>query len=347
MIFPKTLKLTETQLRELLQIVGKHGCALEEAALQTRSIYLIKNGINGIKNDALFNELSTLPYISRVGEMEIPYRLMDRHSTLANHQVGIGNLVLGKDPCFIAGVCTIDVKNPQLFLETAVAIKECGGHVLRGGVWKPRTRLYSYQGEDKALDILLEAKRLTGLPINTEVLNSAQLSLALDAGVDVIQVGTRNALNYSLLQEIGQQTAKTKVVVLLKKSRAMASVDEFLAAGEYVVAQGNPNLMLCLRGTLPRPNGFRSFPDESMTLLLKEKTWAPVIVDPSHSTGQSSFVPSSALAAMCYGADGIMMEVHLDPKRGLGDDPHQAITPDVVKRIIKDCQTLWTLRKKY
>ena len=232
-------------------------------------------------------------------------------------------------------------------METAHAVKEAGADVLRGGVWKPRTTPYSYQGEAKTLEVLLEAKKQTGLPINTEIMDPEHLELILDAKVDMIQIGTRNALNYSLLKKVGKLSAAQNTLILLKRSMHMGPLNEFLSAAEYIVSGGNPNILLCPRGTVPAVDGYRNYPDECITPLLKQKTWAPVVVDPSHSVGKAEFVVSTALSAVAYNADGLVIECHIDPKKGIGDDPKQAIKPDVLKQLIIDAKEIYKMKKKY
>ncbi|HNJ35306.1 MAG TPA: 3-deoxy-D-arabino-heptulosonate 7-phosphate synthase, partial [Leptospiraceae bacterium] len=245
------------------------------------------------------------------------------------------------------GQCTIDPKNPNYFYETAAGVKEAGAHVLRGGVWKPRTSPHSYQGNSKAIEILMQAHQKTGLPVNTEVMDEEQLEIAVDAGAHMIQVGARNALNYSLLKKIGEKTSGKGTVILLKRGLHMGPLSEFICAAEYIVAQGNPNVVFCPRGTVPGMDGYRNHPDESITPLLKQKTWAPVVVDPSHSVGKAIYVPQCALAAVAYGADGICVETHCSPKNGIGDDPKQAIVPDVLKNLVIDAAKLFEVTKKY
>ena len=171
-----------------------------------------------------------------------------------------------------------------------------------------------------------------------------QLKIALDAKVNILQIGTRNALNYSLLKDVGRLSAGCETSILLKRGRHVASPDEFIAAAEYLVAEGNPNVLLCPRGTTPALEGYRNHPDESITPLLKNRTWAPVVVDPSHSVGHSDFVKSCSLAAVAYGADGLCIESHIDPAKGIGDDPKQAITPDAMKDLIEACKSVWKNR---
>jgi 3-deoxy-7-phosphoheptulonate synthase len=277
--------------------------------------------------------------------IESSYKLMDRRSGLSDHCVRLGHTEVGKGkPLIIGGPCTIDPANPSLYLESAHALKEAGVDALRGGVWKPRTNPYSFQGDNHSLSIILQAREETGLPIDIEVMDSDQLKLALEAKVDVVQVGTRNAQNYRLLKEIGQLTAGSNTAVLLKRGRHMASPNEFIASAEYIVAEGNPNVMLCPRGTTPPLEGYRNHPDESITPLLKNRTWAPVVVDPSHSVGHADYVPACSLAAIAYGADGLCIESHIEPAKGIGDDPKQAILPEKVKELIIACREVWKTR---
>jgi len=200
-------------------------------------------------------------------------------------------------------------------------------------------------GRAAALEILVEGSRRTGLPVDTEVMEEAHIQLALDAGVACLQVGARNALNYSLLRAIGRAVAQKPTAVLLKRSIHMGPVNEFISAAEYIAAFGNPNIILCPRGTTPTLDGYRNHPDESITPLLKEKTWAPVVVDPSHSVGKASYVPAAALAAVAYGADGLCLEAHVSPNHGIGDDPKQALTPETLRHTIKQARQLWDLRR--
>ncbi len=342
MIIPKLDKLSADQLKEIESIVEEFDCNILEIQGHNQCVYAI---LGDETHAVMFKRIAGLSYIRKVDAIESPYKLMDRRSALSKHQVCIGKVNIGKEkPFIIGGPCTIDPNSPQLYIETAHALKEAGVDALRGGVWKPRTNPYSYQGDTKAIEIILRAKEETGLPIDIEVMDSAQLTIALDSKVDVLQVGTRNALNYSLLKEIGEKSAGTNSSVLLKRGRHVASPDEFIAAAEYLVASGNPNVMLCPRGTTPPMDGYRNHPDESISPLLKNKTWAPVIVDPSHSVGHSEYVFASSLSAIAYGADGLCIESHIEPSKGIGDDPKQAITPEEMKELILSCAEIWKYR---
>jgi len=344
MIIPKKSKLTEEQLQEVQHILEEFDCNLTPIPGETRTIYAIRGDE---RHELMINRIEGLPYISKVDTVQSPFKLMDLQASLATHKIHIAGKTLGQEFLVIAGQCTIDPKNANFFYETAAGVKEAGGHVLRGGVWKPRTSPHSYQGNSKAIEILMEASARTGLPVNTEVMDEEQLHIAVDAGAHMLQVGARNALNYSLLRKIGEKTAEKGTIVLLKRSLHMGPLSEFICAAEYIVAGGNANVVLCPRGTVPGMDGYRNHPDESITPLLKQKTWAPVIVDPSHSVGKAAYVPQAALAAVAYGADGLCVEVHVSPKNGIGDDPKQAITPAVLKSLILDAQKLFEVGHKY
>lgn len=344
MIIPKEPKLTAEQLKEVVAIVEEYGCKLQQIEGHHRTIYAV---LGEERETIMVNRILGLDYIDRFDAVDSPFKLMDIHSELSHHKITIGNTIVGEEPFIIAGHCTIDPKNPNLFLESAHAVKEAGAKAIRGGVWKPRTMPYSFQGDDSSMKILLEARDQTGLPVDTEVMDDHQLTIAVEAGVNILQIGARNALNYSLLKRVGEMTADKQIAVLLKRSMSMGPVNEFIAASEYIAAGGNPDVMLCPRGTAPTMDGYRNYPDESITPLLKDKTWAPVIVDPSHSVGRAKYVPSAAMAAMAYGADGVIIETHCDPKKGIGDDPKQSITPEVLKKLIQDINQIWEIRKHY
>jgi 3-deoxy-7-phosphoheptulonate synthase len=341
MILPKSQRLTPAQLSEVTAMVAEFGCHIQPIIGAVRTIYAI---VGDERDELMINRLEGLGYVERVDRIQSPFKLMDRRSDLATHRIKIGGATLGEQLFVIAGQCTIDPNNPQFFIETAEAVKEAGANVLRGGVWKPRTNPYTFQGDVKSLDILMEASRRTGLPVDAEVMDETQVQLALDAGVHMLQIGARNALNYSLLRAIGRAVAERDTVILLKRSLHMGPISEFISAAEYVVAFGNPSVILCPRGTSPTLDGYRYHPDESVTPLLKEKTWAPVVVDPSHSVGKAAYVQACALAAIAYGADGFCIEAHVAPSQGIGDDPKQAITPEVLADTIAQAKQIWALR---
>ena len=344
MIIPKEPHLTPEQEAELKGITSEFGIQLQTISGASQTIYAM---VGDERNALLIKRVEGLDYIDRVDTIQKPYKLMAKDSELAKHRIQVNGKIIGNGHfTVVAGHCTIDPDNPEAFYETAAAVKEAGADILRGGVWKPRTSPHSFQGDHRSLEILMEAKARTGLPVDTEVMDGEQLDMALEAGVDMLQVGARNALNYGLLKEIGRKIHGTNTIVLLKRGMHMGKVDEFILAAEYIAAGGNPNIVLTPRGTQPAMDGYRNHPDESITLLLKEKTWAPVLVDPSHSVGKASYVPFASLAAAAYGADGLIIESHVNPKSGIGDDPKQAVTPDVLAKIIADSRAIHGMLKE-
>ncbi|GIX40629.1 MAG: 3-deoxy-7-phosphoheptulonate synthase [Leptospiraceae bacterium] len=344
MIIPKNPQLTDEEFQIIKKIVNEFGCDVTPIPGETMTVYAIRGDE---RNELMINRLEGLPFVAKVDTIQSPYKLMDIKSELSKNRFKIAGKTPGEELIVIAGHCTIDPKNPQLFLETAHAIKEAGADVLRGGVWKPRTSPHTYQGDSKAIEILLEARDTYNIPVITEVMDEEQLEIAIASKVDMIQIGARNALNYSLLKKIGELTQFSRIPVLLKRGMHMGPVDEFICAAEYIVSHGNPNVVLCPRGTVPTINGYRNYPDECITPLLKQKTWAPVIVDPSHSVGRSIYVPHAALAAIAYGADGLIIETHIKSQEGIGDDPKQAIHPSTLAQIIEDAKPLFYNVKKY
>ena len=345
MIIPVKKKLTEKQLKVVKNILKQFGCHIKAVEGETKTAYSI---IGDETSQLMIDRIQGLKFIDHVMRIQSLYKFMSIENRLKKTHVRAGDCEIGEKFRVIAGQCTIDPQNPNLFIDTAFAVKEAGADILRGGIWKPRTSPYSYKGDEKSLEILMDAKRQCDLPVNTEVMDERQLDMILAAGVDMLQVGARNALNYSLLKKIGERIKdRPKVAVLLKRSIHMGPIDEFINAAEYVVSEGNPNICLCPRGTVPKLDGFRNNPDESITLLLKQKTWAPVIVDPSHSMGRPEFVPYACMAAASYGAAGICVETHIHPNRGIGDDPRQSVTPAILNRVIKDCREIVEKAKKY
>lgn len=235
-------------------------------------------------------------------------------------KIGGGNFVV------IAGPCSVE--SPEQILSVAQAVKESGADILRGGAFKPRTSPYAFQGlREAGIRLLVEAKKATGLPIITEIMTISALELFED--VDIIQVGARNMQNFDLLTELG----KSKKPILLKRGLA-STVQELLMSAEYIMRQGNENVILCERGIRTFETCTRNTLDLSAVPVLQELSHLPVIVDPSHGTGVSRYVPPMALAATASGADGVMVEVHQDPACALCDGA-QSLTPAQFEELSK------------
>ncbi|MDD2217263.1 MAG: 3-deoxy-7-phosphoheptulonate synthase [Eubacteriales bacterium] len=239
---------------------------------------------------------------------------------------GTSAVKVGGDNFFIiAGPCTVE--SPEMVCRIAEAVKHAGATILRGGAFKPRTSPYSFQGnEAEGLKWLAEAKKRTGLPVVSEITSISQLHLFNE--IDILQVGSRNMQNYELLKALG----KIDKPVLLKRG-VSASLTDFLLSAEYIVSGGNPNVILCERGIRTFERETRNTPDIAAIPLLRQMTHLPVISDPSHSTGLSELVSPLALAATAAGAEGIMIEVHDNPKAALCDG-RQSITPPEFELLI-------------
>jgi 3-deoxy-7-phosphoheptulonate synthase len=226
----------------------------------------------------------------------------------------------------IAGPCSIETK--EQITEVAMDVKESGAGLLRGGAFKPRTSPYSFQGlHGQGLELLLEAKRATGLPIVTELMSVAHIDLFGD--VDVIQIGARNMQNFELLKEVG----KLRTPVLLKRGMAN-TLEELLMSAEYIMAGGNENVILCERGIRTFETSMRNTLDLSAIPMLKSKTHLPVVVDPSHAAGLRWMVEPLSMAAIAAGADGLMIEVHNNPEKALCDGA-QSLTPESFDTLMK------------
>jgi len=246
--------------------------------------------------------------------------------------VVVGDVKVGEDFVVIAGPCSVE--SEEQTIKTAQKVKEAGANMLRGGAFKPRTSPYAFQGLGlRGLRILEKAKRETGLPVVTEVTDPRDVSWVCEYA-DVLQIGTRNMQNYSLLQEVG----KVGKPVLLKRGM-YSTLKEWLNCAEYVLAEGNPNVILCERGIRTFETYTRNTLDLGIVPSVKEVSHLPIIVDPSHATGRLSVIEPMSLAAMAAGADGILIEVHHNPSEALCDKD-QAMPPDMFSRLMGKLQTL-------
>jgi 3-deoxy-7-phosphoheptulonate synthase len=249
--------------------------------------------------------------------------------------IEIGELRIGEKFVVIAGPCSVD--SEERTLETARAVKEAGAHMLRGGAFKPRSSPYSFQGLGlQGLKILEKAKRETGLPIVTEVLDTRDVSWVCEYA-DVVQIGTRNMQNFSLLKEVG----KANRPVLLKRGMD-STMEEWLNCAEYILNEGNPNVILCERGIRTFETYTRNTLDISAVPAIKELTHLPIVVDPSHGTGRLSLITPMGLASMAAGADGLMVEVHSKPEEALSDK-EQTMRPEQFRALMEKIYALGKL----
>ena len=234
---------------------------------------------------------------------------------VAGHKIGGGQFVVMAGPC--------SVESEEQITLVARRVQAAGASVLRGGAFKPRTSPYSFQGlRAEGLDLLAQARAATGQPIVTELMDAGHIPLFLERGVDMIQIGARNMQNFELLKAVG----RTQVPVLLKRGLA-STLEELVMSAEYIMAEGNPNVVLCERGIRTFEPSMRNTLDLAAVPMLKRMTHLPVVIDPSHAAGIAFMVPALAKAAVAVGADGLMIEVHNDPARARSDGA-QSLTPD-------------------
>ena len=275
--------------------------------------------------------LKSLDMVESVKRVSEPFKQANRKFHPNDSIIHIGDVRIGGGYfAMIAGPCSVE--SEEQIIEVAQAVKASGANILRGGAFKPRTSPYAFQGMKGAgIDLLLKAKAATGLPIVTEIMNISTLDLFAD--VDIIQVGARNMQNFDLLKELG----KTQKPILLKRGLAN-TLQELLMSAEYIMSEGNENVILCERGIRTFETYTRNTLDISAVTALHSLSHLPVVVDPSHATGKASMVCPMALAATAAGADGIMIEVHNNPSCALCDGA-QSLTPhqfdDVCHRVRK------------
>ena len=266
-------------------------------------------------------------------------KLSGRNGDGKKHTViEVGNLKIGEDFIVVAGPCSVESEKQTLL--TAQKVKEAGANMLRGGAFKPRTSPYSFQGLGlQGLKILEKAKKETGLPVITEVLDPRDVSWVCEYA-DVLQIGTRNMQNFSLLKEVG----KVDKPVLLKRGM-YSTLQEWLNCAEYVLAEGNSNVILCERGIRTFETYTRNTLDLSIVPSAKEVSHLPIFVDPSHGTGKLSIIEPMSLAALASGADGILIEVHHNPSEALSDKD-QSMTPEMFAALMKKLDILRPCIKK-
>ena len=299
-------------------------------------------------NTAAYAALEQQSAVARLIPLKTPYQLVSRTFQREASSIVIGEVhgatpvTIGgnADPIIMAGPCAIE--NHQQLLSIARAVKQAGATVLRGGAFKPRTSPYQFQGLGiEGLHLLTEAREETGLPVITEVMEPAMVEeTALHA--DILQIGARNMQNFALLRAAGQQSKK--LPILLKRGLS-ATIDEWLLAAEYLVAAGNPNVILCERGIRSYDPQTRNVLDLTCIPLLHTLTHLPIIVDPSHATGRRELVPTMSRASIAAEADGLIIETHLDPDNALCDG-RQSITPQQLEKIVSETKTLTQMVKE-
>ncbi|RZT02181.1 3-deoxy-7-phosphoheptulonate synthase [Cuneatibacter caecimuris] len=303
------------EIQNVMQTV--EGCGLQTHLSEGQEVTII--GVIGDKTRLSASNLEIASGVDKVVPVTETYKLSNKKFHPQPSSVQAGNALIGPDTLTVmAGPCAIE--NEKQLLDTAFAVKKAGATVLRGGAYKPRTSPYSFQGlEEEGLRYMKEAREATGLSVVCEVTSLKAIESAVKY-VDILQIGARNMQNFELLKEAG----KAGLPVLLKRGLA-ATIDEWLNAAEYILAQGNPDVVLCERGIRTYETATRNTLDLSAVPVLRSKSHLPVIVDPSHATGVRAYVEPLAKAAVAAGADGLMIEVHPDPACALSDGP-QSLT---------------------
>jgi 3-deoxy-7-phosphoheptulonate synthase len=310
-------KATPEQVEHVIEHIKAAGLAVHLSQGVEATII----GAIGETHNIPVEQFEVLEGVEAVKRITQPFKLASRQFHPENSIFPLDGFTAGgEELVIIAGPCSVESRSQ--ILETAQAVKEAGATALRGGVFKPRTSPYAFQGlGEEGLELLSEARELTKLPIVAEIMSQTQLEVMVKY-VDVLQVGARNMQNYNLLREIGE----TRTSVLLKRGLS-ATIEELLMSAEYILSGGNKQVMLCERGIRTFETTTRNTTDINAIPVLKNLTHLPVILDPSHSTGNSDYVAAIARAAIAAGADGLIVEVHPDPAHALSDGK-QSLKPE-------------------
>ncbi|HUK90509.1 MAG TPA: 3-deoxy-7-phosphoheptulonate synthase [Blastocatellia bacterium] len=320
---------TDEQVEQVLQVVRDLGLKPHPMPGATRTAI----GITGNSGPLDPGQFDYLPGVAEAIRVSKPYKLVGRDLKHDDTVVQVGGRPIGgPDPIIIAGPCAVESFDQTM--EIAEVVASCGTGFFRGGAFKPRTSPYSFQGlGEEGLKILAKVRERFGMSIVTEVLDVENVDL-VEEYADLLQIGARNMQNFSLLRRVGQ----AKKPIMLKRGMS-ATLDEFLLAAEYIMSEGNYNVILCERGVRTFADHTRNTLDLSIVPAVQTLSHLPIIVDPSHGTGRRDKVIPMARASIAAGADGIMVEVHTHPERALSDGP-QALLPDMFKRLAGDVRAI-------
>ena len=318
------VEATDDEIKTVVQKVKGNGFEAHLSKGEVRTVIGVVGDNPIVRQDQFF----WLPGVDRIVPISRPYKLASREFIPLNSVFPVDGVEIGGDGVvIIAGPCAVESRTQML--ETAQAVLEAGGHAIRGGAFKPRTSPYSFQGlGEEGLEILAEARQLTGLPIVTEVMAPEQVPLVARYA-DVLQIGARNMQNFNLLHAAGE----SQQPVLLKRGSS-ATIQELLMAAEYILSHGNRRVILCERGIRTFETATRNTTDINAIPVLKSLTHLPVVLDPSHATGHWEYVAAVARAAVAAGADGLVVEVHINPDEALSDGP-QSLKPEKFAALVK------------
>jgi 3-deoxy-7-phosphoheptulonate synthase len=335
MIIILSSSATKDQREQVTKLLEERGYAVHLSEGVERTIL----GAVGVPSDpsqkaSIIEQFESLPYVEKVVPITKPYKIVNKQFSTEPTVIDVRGIKIG-DPNFsvmMAGPCTVETFD-QL-MESARAVKKAGAHILRGGAYKPSTSPYSFHGHgEAALKMLAEAREELDMPIITEVMDVRDVELVCSYA-DILQIGTRNMANYTLLREVG----KTQTAVMLKRGMA-ATIEEWLQAAEYIASQGNKNIMLCERGIRTFETYTRNTFDINAIPAIKELSHLPIIADPSHATGKASLVNAVSRAAIAAGADGLIIEVHPNPEKALKDGA-QSLLPEAFEKLMRDLKPI-------
>ncbi len=320
---------TEPQIANVVAYVEKNGLNAHLSRGAERTVIGVVGDIRRVSKET-FELMDGVDSVMRISR---PYKITSREFQPEKTVFNVNGVKVGSEEILvIAGPCSVEGR--EQLLEIAQAVKEAGGHALRGGAFKPRTSPYAFQGMGEAgLELLAEARELTGLPIVTEVMAPEQVPLVAKYA-DVLQVGARNMQNFNLLHAVG----KTDKVILLKRGMS-ATAEELLMAAEYVLSNGNRRVMLCERGIRTFETATRNTTDINAVPVLQAQTHLPVVLDPSHSTGKWEYVLPIARAAIAAGADGLIVEVHQRPEEAASDGA-QSLKPEKFAQMVRQIRAV-------
>ncbi len=343
---------TEEQLAEVVRRIESHGCRPHVSHGAEETIIGLIGDTKRVE-ESLFTELA---WVERAVRISRPYKLVGREHQPKPRKIAVGGLSIGDGSVVImAGPCSVE--RSDSFLPLAEACWKAGAQILRGGAYKPRTSPYSFQGLGReGIRNLVEARRRTGLPIVTEAtgnhhhmapdgtLEERTVLEEVVESADILQIGTRNMKSYGFLEEAARRTAERGVPILLKRGES-ATLEEFLLAAEYIVYNGNPDVILCLRGLRATESTrfLRYSPDIGAIPVLKHETHLPIVFDPSHATGDRRYVRAVALAAVAAGADGLIIETHQDPSKAWSDG-QECVTPAELAEIVEETRRIEAAR---
>jgi 3-deoxy-7-phosphoheptulonate synthase len=318
----------EAQIQDVVKRIESLGMVAHLSRGTERTII----GLVGDERDVDLDSLAALSGVERAFRVLRPYKYVARSVHPDGFVIRVGDVPIGKDLVFIAGPCSVEDEDTTLRI--AERVKAAGAAIFRGGAYKPRTSAWSFQGlREKGLEILSKVRRETGMPIVTEIIDTADIDI-VGQHADVYQVGTRNMKNYALLSKLGN----TRKPVLLKRGDS-AKIEEWLAAADYIIRSGNEQVILCERGIRTFEDFTRNTLDLSAVAAAKIESYLPVLVDPSHGTGRSDMVLQMSRAAIAAGADGLVVEAHCDPDKAWSDGK-QTITPEQLKQTIESCKRI-------